>query len=240
MYISGRIFTITITSIFLSLGIGIFMGAVLSNDMILSDKQEMIVKDLEREFHNLRNENRNYQENLKHIQEELFETNSKWEDLGKHFIENQLKEKKITLISRKNNVGIDIIKYWVELSGASVNMVLLNDKFFLISPTDEESGIKAVFASSIADVIRTAERNLTMDFYESQGLLSIQGPFDRRTDYTLLLNDGLPPQLRNTLEEYGLQTLVMDISGKTITSIEVITLLKGLMAHENFDNYTGI
>jgi hypothetical protein len=188
MYISGRIFVLTIASIFLSLGLGIVIGSAINNDMLITHHQDQIIRGLEKEFNTLRNETRVYKESLREKEVILTELNNQWEEIAFSLINGRLKNTNIGIITERGNDTKKMEK-WLASSGANLLKISFTDKFFLNNPILFDNELSTMVKSSILDVVTNPSKNLTIEFYEGQGWLNIEGSLERAVDGIVIFGE---------------------------------------------------
>lgn len=115
-----KYYIILLIGIFLALGLGILIGVTLENNNVLENQQELIIRQIEREFEALRNEADMLKKTLAALEEQKAQADSTCEYLFSRLIEDRLHGLKVSIIRLgQGDIAPDLIQL-LKLAGASV------------------------------------------------------------------------------------------------------------------------
>ncbi|WP_425448693.1 copper transporter [Dethiothermospora halolimnae] len=131
MGINIKYYILTVVSIFLALGIGIFIGFMFDAQEILAAERQNIVYELESKFKELKNENKNL---TVQIQESIDER-EKYKEFSETFfpylIKNRLKGLDLAIIQINDNYDYSEVYQTLDVANANiVSSVVFTDSFF--------------------------------------------------------------------------------------------------------------
>lgn len=194
-----KYYVLTVVSIFLALGIGIYIGFMFdAQDFIMAQKED-IVSQLENRFDFLREENKSVKEEIAIVtkeKEQLLEFNKA---IYGELIKNRLSGIKISIIETSDDYMYNNIAQALELAGAEVvsittiknalttNLSLLEEiyvKWKDIGGTDKDI-VKQVIDTITKFIINGEENNL-IEMLESEELLETSGSYSSAIDYMII------------------------------------------------------
>lgn len=137
MILDIKYYIITITAIFISLGIGIFIGFNMNGEEIFLRQQEELVNSLEDRFNELRLDNINLQDTIRALEKEKEKGDYFIEKAYYELINNKLSGLNIAILQTTEHYYYSDIKNTLEEAGAIIPIHLVfTDKIFYL--TDQE------------------------------------------------------------------------------------------------------
>jgi len=120
LFINDKYYIFSIIAIFLTLGIGIFIGITINENDVFNQEQKNLIDKLELEFSYLREKNKLYQQEISALNAHLKSIENFLEKNIEQILENRLMNKKIAFIEiNETTICNEIIKK-IEASGAEV------------------------------------------------------------------------------------------------------------------------
>ena len=111
MFINDKYYIFSIIAIFLTLGIGIFIGITINENDVFNQEQKNLIDKLELEFSYLREKNKLYQQEISALNAHLKSIENFLEKNIEQILENRLMNKKIAFIEiNKPIICNEIIK----------------------------------------------------------------------------------------------------------------------------------
>ncbi|MEJ8553677.1 copper transporter [Tepidibacter sp. Z1-5] len=98
MNVNMKYFIVTLSAIFISLGIGILIGFNLNSNGEFDEQQTQIIDDLEKKFNLIKEENNKREDKILHMTKENENLNKYIENSFSYIVDNKLKEKNIGII----------------------------------------------------------------------------------------------------------------------------------------------
>lgn len=193
---SMKFYIISIVSIFVALGIGIFIGFTMNTQEFIVDQQDIITEVVETQMNNLIDENKDLKLNIGILQQQN-EIKEEYIDLS---YESILKDKligiKVGIISTNEDYITSSIGRDLELAGATVmNMTTLNDTITdkdallsLYSKINMESSPMIVedTIKNISNAIIKGEFSTFLDDLETDDFLETIGNYEEALDYIII------------------------------------------------------
>ncbi len=128
MGISLRHFIITITAIFLSLGIGIFIGAIMDSQHLFIEQQKQLVSQIEDEFDSFKEKNYQLLTEVENYKKEKERETIFINNVYNHLIENSLKGLNILIVNVSDeDILSDISSLLKEAGVNNVSYITIND-----------------------------------------------------------------------------------------------------------------
>ena len=109
----------SLMAVFLSLFLGILIGGALFQDSALVEEQGLLIAEMETRFKEM-------QGNLAHFQKELDYSQEAWVALRDTFLQGQLSQKTVVLITEKDGDQVTLMQV-LELAGADVKTLPLEE-----------------------------------------------------------------------------------------------------------------
>lgn len=109
----------SLMAVFLSLFLGILIGGALFQDSALVEEQGLLIAEMETRFKEM-------QGNLAHFQKELDFSQEAWVALRDTFLQGQLSQKTVVLITEKDGDQVTLMQV-LELAGADVKTLPLEE-----------------------------------------------------------------------------------------------------------------
>lgn len=123
MIIDSRDHVASLVAVFLALGVGIIIGSVLAGESFalnIVSEQESLIKNLEKEYQGLKQENRLAQAEIKKLQETAGYYQQYAEEMLPYLVENRLAGKRIVLLEREEGAVGEQFRRCLEVAGASI------------------------------------------------------------------------------------------------------------------------
>ncbi|MCC5909924.1 MAG: copper transporter [Clostridiaceae bacterium] len=137
MVIDIKYYIITIAAIFISLGIGIFIGFNMDGEEIYLKQQQQLVDSLENRFSQLRMESESLHQTIEQLELEQSRNIAFIENAYKEFTENKLKNFNIAIIQTSEDYSYNSIRECIENAGGNVPTHLVyNSKLLSLSKQD--------------------------------------------------------------------------------------------------------
>lgn len=197
MVANVKYYVVTIVSIFLAIGIGIFIGFMLNAQDVLSSQREDIVSQLETKFDYLKEEN----EKVKGESQKISEENKKLEEFNeiayKDMVIGRLEGLKIAIIETNDNYLYSETNKTLTSAGANVlSSTTIKDLIL----TDEEK-LKEIYKNNTGkestEIVNTIVGELTQSIIEGEvtplitalndgGYIDITGAYNEELDYIVM------------------------------------------------------
>ncbi len=231
---SMRFYIVSIVSIFIALGIGIYIGFVIDGNNIIDDKQQDLISIVEKRIDDISYDN----DQLKIKNEELnkqLENNKAYMDLSySYIIEDKLQAKRIMMLELSEDYPVDL-SYEIEMAGGRVKSVLN-----LSNTLEADSNLKD-FLQALIEGRENAIKDL-MDGY------SIVGDYSEAIDGVVLVggfqdevsNERTKKHLEiiNTLKEFEIDLLYVEKERVNYSDIKKLKASE-ISSVDNVDNITG-
>ncbi|OPJ56959.1 copper transporter [Alkalithermobacter paradoxus] len=129
MSINMKYYVVTISAIFIALGIGILIGFNLNTDGLIQDQQTQIIQRLEDRFTNIKNENEILENKVMTLSKKNDNLNKYIEKTYNYVIEDKLVEKNIGIIQTTEDYFYTNVKEFIDSAGGSTSFeIILKDK----------------------------------------------------------------------------------------------------------------
>lgn len=134
MGINIKYYIISIASIFISLGIGIFIGFNMNGQELYLEQQQALVDSLENKFNELRKENDNLKQRVEDLNLEKEKQSVFIENIFYEVIHNKLLGLDVAIIETNNNYFYEDVEKTLNLSGANVPLrISYNNKIYTVT-----------------------------------------------------------------------------------------------------------
>ncbi|KNF07415.1 protein of unknown function DUF3186 [Gottschalkia purinilytica] len=191
---------ITVTSIFLALGIGIYIGFMLDAQDLLTSQKQTMVSELEEKFDYIKEENQKTKKEIEQVSNE----NKMLQEFNKltysEIIKNKLDGFKIAIIETNDDYIDQGVKQTLELSGAKVTSITTIKDIFLSS----EDKLKEVYTNITGrekiegNIFKVVMDEITLSIIKGevsplvqalaeQGIININGLYDQSVDHIVLI-----------------------------------------------------
>jgi len=139
MGINIKYYVISIAAIFISLGIGIFIGFNMNGQDLYLEQQKALIDSLENRFSEFKKENEDLQQKIQMVSAENDKQNTFIEGIFKETISNKLLEFNVAIIETTDDYFFDDVYNVLKLSGANVPIrIQYTDKLFTITQEELE------------------------------------------------------------------------------------------------------
>lgn len=192
-----KYYVVTIVSIFLAIGIGIFIGFMLNAQDILSSQREDIIGQLETKFDYLKEENESIKKESKNIQTEN-ETLSEFNRIVYlEMIKGKLEGLKVGIIETNDDYIYTEVNQTLQAAGASV-MSNTTIKDELLTDTGrlkeiyknitgkESSNVVADVMVDIGKSLTTGQLSPLITVLNEEGFIDITGSYSEKLDYVIM------------------------------------------------------
>ena len=182
MHINMKYYIVSIGAIFIALGIGILVGFNLNYDEALSKQQTDIIKNLDKEFTNLKSKNDSLQDSLDTTQENYNDLVTYIDNNYVYLIQNQLEGKNIGLISTTQDYDYKIdVNDSITYAGGNIafdiiikNEVLDKSKLEEVSKEFETEVKNTVqLANYIGELLKENKNKVALLKLEQLGIIKI-------------------------------------------------------------------
>jgi len=134
MGINIKYYVISIAAIFISLGIGIFIGFNMNGQDLYLEQQQTLIDSLENRFSEFKKENEELQQKIQSISAENEKQNTFIQGTFKEIISNKLLEFNVAIIETTDDYFYDDVYNVLKLSGANVPIRFqYTDKIYAIT-----------------------------------------------------------------------------------------------------------
>jgi hypothetical protein len=199
LVINIRYYIITISSIFLALGIGIFIGFMFDAQKIIVTQKQDIVSQLEERFNYLKGENEELKEDLVNLKRQ----NSYYEEFSRiifaDLLKDRLKDINVAIIETNDDYIYSNIAKVLKMAGANVESIttikdniLTNENGFIkIIENIEENNItqkepyKIAIEKLINSIVNGKDIN-TLFYLNDMDIIDIQGNYITPVDYIII------------------------------------------------------
>ncbi|WAW15625.1 copper transporter [Peptostreptococcus equinus] len=257
MHINFKYFIVSISAIFLALGIGIFVGSNLGSNENIQKQNESIIKDIDKQISSQKEQN-------EAIVAENKAYNTSIDNLKSYIDQNEstlnsgrLKDKRIALISLNEKESVDTIQKSLVESGAEVSMnITLKDALLgkdTLTKVNQKLGTNLKnnneLINFIADAIRNPSKIGTLKKLEELEYVKIDkstGDFNAINNIVLFTNsnakvknkfDNIEKPIVNNLRDEK-RMVVVQTSASSIENIQKFNKLK-VATVNNIDESSG-
>lgn len=253
-----RYHIVTIVSVFLALGIGIFIGFILDAQDILIEEREDIVKKLELNFKSIEEEKHKTEEELKTVIKENENYKKFNEDIFIKLIEDRLAGANILLVQIDEKWNCSDINNMLNIAGANVSQITLYKKN-LINNIDKlnaqllgeefsnkENLLVESFYPEILNQIIFKESDVITTQSIKENLIRVNGRVNNKIDYFILvggINDNTKKDMvykgvTNYLLSHNKPVMVIE-KGKLKNSFIDFYQKNKMLAIDNLDTIIG-
>lgn len=194
-----KYYVVTIVSIFLAIGLGIFIGFMLNAQDILSSQRDEIIVQLEEKFDYLKEENENVKKESQNISAENEKLNKFNRTAYSVMIQGRLEGKNIAVIETSDDYLYTEVNQTLKSAGANsvsnttIKNALISDKEKLKEIYMTVKGVEKEPADLVSEVVKeitnsllTGEVTPLVTSLNEQGLIDITGAYDKVVDYVVL------------------------------------------------------
>ncbi|AFS78408.1 hypothetical protein DUF3186 [Gottschalkia acidurici 9a] len=197
MVANVKYYVVTIVSIFLAIGIGIFIGFMLDAQDILTSQKDDIVSQLESRFDYLKEEN----QKIKKESENTNKENKRLEEFNRivypEMVKDRLSGIKVAVIETNDDYVYSGINQTLELAGAdiksntTINDLMMTDVEKLkeiyknVTGKEEENIQKTVIREVTSSLIK-GETTPLVQALKEQGIINISGIYNEPLQYIII------------------------------------------------------
>lgn len=164
MGINIKYYVISIASIFISLGIGIFIGFNMNGQDLYLEQQQALINSLENRFNEFKKENQDLQEKIDSINVENDKKNIFIESTFNEIVTNKLSGLNVAIIETADDYFYDDIYNTLNLSGANVPIrIQYSDKVFTATndKLEEINQLLQVQLNTTEDLVQLVNNEVT-------------------------------------------------------------------------------
>ncbi|MBU5426650.1 copper transporter [Tissierella pigra] len=215
---SMRFYIISIVSIFIALGIGIFIGFTIDTQDFITEQKDIIGEIVESQFETLITENKELKLNEEQLELEIGYKDEYIDSSYGYLIKDKLKGLNIGIIGTNEDYVTSGIGRDLELAGAKVinvttlnnimtNKEDLNDLYKSLELNISKNPVEST-ATIIAESIITGKTNHIFDDLERWGFIETIGNYEESVDYIIICGGSLieSPKRINQLDRYIVET----------------------------------
>ncbi|EOD00466.1 copper transporter [Caldisalinibacter kiritimatiensis] len=240
MIINIRYYVLTITSIFLALGIGIIIGFMFDAQEIMVSQKQDIVNQLEEKFEYLKDENNTLKSNLKQerIKNKKYEKIS--EDLLPLMAKGKLDKMSYAVIDNNNIYKNSEISNLLELSGANIKSITLIEKRtldnlvnFIYKSSDTHVDVSSSFAKLLVNTLK--DMNYNNEFFSyllTNNIIHIKEENTKPLDF-IILTENVNLQSKHKINSFN--ESIIDYCSKL--KLPIIYVKKDSTENINIDIY---
>ncbi|WMM26475.1 copper transporter [Tissierella sp. MB52-C2] len=198
---SMRFYIISIVSIFIALGIGIFIGFTIDTQDFITEQKNIISEIVESQFETLITENKELKSNEEKLEFEIKYRDEYIDASYEYLIKDRLKGLNIGIIGTNEDYVTSGIGRDLELAGAKVtNVTTLNN--IMINREDLNNLYKSLelnmpknpvesTVTIITESIVNGKRNDILDDLERRGFIETIGNYEESVDYLIICGGSL-------------------------------------------------
>jgi hypothetical protein len=220
--INIKYYLVLMVGFFLALGLGILIGISLESKDLLENQQSLIVKQIEDEFMQIRNETDLMKRNLVNLQQEKEQLNSLCQILYSHTIKDRLKNLKVSIIKTNKRFDYSILDDLLCQSGASIESNLIINQESLASLNQPEIALNVLKQqiSPNKNILQMVAEDLVFSVYHGTSTALIEQ----------LMNKNLLSSLINI--EKGCDAIILAGGGQGNMKDEQMHILDVLLIQE--------
>jgi len=202
MNINIKYYVLTIASIFIALGIGIFIGFMLDGQKVFSEQQTAIINELEQKFKDLQTENNNLKNTVQELNKQIGYYNQYHQIIFPELVADRLTGVKVAIIETTNEFIYSGMRNALLKAGATIESItVIKDSFdtgdelevqnlidFLSNKygvTVDEKHLNEFVASKLANAIVTGQDVDLIDYLKTNGYIDFTG-IPGNTDFVII------------------------------------------------------
>lgn len=191
--------TITVGSIFLALGIGIFIGLVISTGNVVETQTGDIVTQIEEQFAYLRDENKKNREEIERVQETNSHLDYALGAMSSNIINAQLEGRNIAVVNLNDEEDNSFVKNILERGGANITSIThINSSFYtdgdkikdemnLSETVSEDESIYNYLGHEFSQVLLNGQPSNAVVQLVERGYISLEGDYSFVPDEILII-----------------------------------------------------
>lgn len=190
MNVNIKYYVLTIASIFMALGIGIFIGFMLDGQKVFSEQQDSIINELEQKFKDIQTENTALKNSIQELDKQINYYNQYNKVIFPELVSNRLNGIKVSIIETNNDFIYPGMRNALLKSGAIVNSItIIKDGFNVSNDADkqdlinylskygnvDEKHLSEFLSSKLANAIVTGQDNDLITYLKEKGYIDFTG-----------------------------------------------------------------
>lgn len=236
-----KYYVVTVASIFLALGIGIFMGFMLDAQGLVSSQKDDIVNQLEAKFDELKQQSENTKQDMELVKAKNEQINAFLQDAYPLLVKDALAGRNIAIVGVNGDYNYSDVVEGLELAGAKVGSVT-NIKG---SISEDEDAIRAIYkeivgvdfegelydmiSSELVSTLSRGEKSQVIDRLVQEGYVAMSGSYEVAVDSIVLTGGSkveneqsakLSKSLVDKIKEMGKMAVGIERSDVQISQIE--------------------
>ena len=186
MFINIKYLVITLTAVFIALGIGILIGFQLDSQDIILQQQQDLIKSMETKFEQLTKNNQDLEIEIKTLQSSLEQDQIFIENIFADYVNSKLNGLNITIIETSGNQLYPHLKQVLNMAGANINTsILVTDKVLTVTE-EEKTQLQLPIAAVIVDAIAGGETE-DLNYLRQKGFIEVRGDFSITPDFVIVV-----------------------------------------------------
>lgn len=226
-----KYYVVTVASIFLALGVGIFMGFMLDAQGLVSSQKDDIVTQLEAKFDELKQESENTKQDMELVKSKNEQINAFLQDAYPVVVKGALVNRNIALVGVNGDYNYSDVVEGLELAGAKVGSVtnvkgsIAEDEEAIraiyreIKEVDFEGELCDMISSEIVNTVSRGEKSEVLDRLIQEGYVNMSGSYDLAADSIVLAGGSKAEGEQSSKLSKSLVEKVKE-SGKSVVGIE--------------------
>jgi len=227
MLFNTKYYVLAIISIFLSLGVGIFVGMNLGSDEVLSEKQKKMIDALEADFSRLREQNMALKNQLINTKKQLNMNVETLSDLLPFLINEKLITQEISIIDISQDYVYPEIINLLQKAGAEITHIVYFNKIKNLPDFDEQKFAGCILKGVLGNEADTELLNTLIQ----KNVIRITGTYPSKPDTVILVVNKLEQTYKRQLVTF-ISNVLLD---KKLPFVVVYT-----EEQQNFLNNTSI
>ncbi|MDI3480696.1 MAG: hypothetical protein PWQ97_351 [Tepidanaerobacteraceae bacterium] len=239
MLINIKYLVITVISIFLAMGIGIFMGAQLDSQSIVVKQQETLISKIEQQFDELSKTNAAMQNEIKNLMDKNTMNETYIKNIFPDYINGKLAGEVIAVIKTTQDYDFAGVEQVLEMAGAHIPAVItVTDK--LVEAGDEElnslmnyfgakrnQDVGNLTAQKIIEAL-TQGKIQDLERLKQDGYIEVSGNFDAAPGYVVICGGSKKKTVKSEVLDVPL-IKSLKASGLTVVGVETGSAVNSYM-----------
>lgn len=226
-----KYYVVTVASIFLALGVGIFMGFMLDAQGLVSSQKDEIVTQLEAKFDELKQESENTKQDMELVKTKNEQINTFLQDAYPILVKEALAGRNIALVGVNGDYNYSDLAEGLELAGAKVGSVTSVKE----SIAEDEEAIRAVYkeivgvdfegelcemiASELVLTLSRGEKSEVLERLVQEGYVAMSGSYEVAVDSIVLTGGSKAENEQSAKLSKSLVDKTKEM-GKTVVGVE--------------------
>ncbi|MGB9680288.1 MAG: copper transporter [Thermoanaerobacteraceae bacterium] len=190
MNVNIKYYVLTIASIFMALGIGIFIGFMLDGQKVFSEQQNIIINELEQKFKDIQTENITLKNNISDLEKQIGYYNQYHQIIFPQLVQNKLNGIKVSIIETSSEFIYPGMRNALLKAGATINSITVikqpfdsgNDfdnqdlvNFLSKFGNVDTKHLNEFVSEKLANAIVTGQNNEIINYLKEKGYIDFSG-----------------------------------------------------------------